>query len=221
MCCALGAHHLTGSRSSCRALQSSSVRIHQQRSPSTLKAALRGRGAQCALPAVLLLHSRECDMTTTVSRVFCLHVNAFLQAYTPMQRRGGAALTFLLVLSLLIETVRACGGHDHSEVAPWDRGIDVKGRRRSLLSMRSRRCANRELARSAADGLKCCLSTLRWWLLATALEKCIRAYSIEQHIVMKTLVCMATAAVLIQPCHHATEAIWRQHSAAYGSHLLQ
>ncbi|GBF91949.1 zinc metalloprotease [Raphidocelis subcapitata] len=49
------------------------------------------------------------------------------------------ALVLLFVLSLLAGAARACGG-DGDGGAHWDREIDVKGRRRSLLSFQGRRC---------------------------------------------------------------------------------
>ncbi|KAI8469841.1 MAG: hypothetical protein J3K34DRAFT_393781 [Monoraphidium minutum] len=67
-----------------------------------------------------------------------------------MQRRLGAVLSVLLALTLLAATARACGGPEsgssfgggaqHGDVAAWDREIEVKGRRRSLLSLNGRRC---------------------------------------------------------------------------------
>jgi hypothetical protein len=50
----------------------------------------------------------------------------------------GAALALLVVLPLLADGVRACGQHD-GHAASWDREIEVKGRRRSLLSLKGRR----------------------------------------------------------------------------------
>ncbi|KAI8465192.1 MAG: hypothetical protein J3K34DRAFT_93552 [Monoraphidium minutum] len=78
---------------------------------------------------------------TLIPPVWCPPRRAPSQARTPMQQRVGAALTaVLLILPLLAATARACGGHGEDEVSPWDREIEVKGRRRSLLSLKGRRC---------------------------------------------------------------------------------
>lgn len=65
-----------------------------------------------------------------------------------MQKRLGAALSLLVALALLAPLARACGGHGalggdfglRDGPAAWERQFEVKGRSRSLLSMKGRRC---------------------------------------------------------------------------------
>ena len=58
-----------------------------------------------------------------------------------MKNRLVSAVTGLVfLLPLLAAPARACAGCGTADVAPWEREVSVHGRRRSLLSMRGRRC---------------------------------------------------------------------------------
>ena len=62
-----------------------------------------------------------------------------------MQTRSSLAMAVLLsglILLTLLAAAHACGGHASH---PWDKVVEMKGRRRSLLSMKGRRCASNTL----------------------------------------------------------------------------